>query len=87
MIVTTDHGRGDTDADWTDHGSDVNGAEFVWLAAIGPDTPALGEQDHGPDLTQGQVASTVATLLGLDYRSAAPKAAPPILELFWRGAR
>ena len=38
LIVTTDHGRGGTIEDWTRHGSSVEGAEFIWIAAMGPDT-------------------------------------------------
>src|SRR5688572_5264252 len=42
LIVTTDHGRGDTRVDWTDHGKNVPLAEYIWIAVLGPDTPALG---------------------------------------------
>src|SRR5919204_6513403 len=30
VIITTDHGRGRTPADWRDHGSKVAGAENIW---------------------------------------------------------
>jgi hypothetical protein len=81
LIVTTDHGRGRTPRDWTNHGRDVDGAEEIWLAVIGPDTPALGERRNAPNLTQSQIAATVAALLGLDYRRDQPRAAEPIADV------
>jgi hypothetical protein len=47
---------------------------------MGPDTPALGVR-AGASATQSQLAATVAALLGLDYRAAAPAAAPPLADL------
>jgi hypothetical protein len=77
LIVTTDHGRGLGEA-WRGHGADVAGAEAVWIAALGPGIPALGErQGHAP-LVLAQVATTVAALAGEDFRVAAPEAAPPL---------
>lgn len=80
LIVTTDHGRGRTVSDWTNHGRSVEGAEEMWIAVLGPDTPALGERRDTSPVIQAQVAATVAALLGLDYRSAVPRAAPPITD-------
>ena len=42
LIVTTDHGRGDTRVDWTDHGKNVPLAEFIWFAVLGPGYAAAG---------------------------------------------
>ena len=80
MIVTTDHGRGRTTRDWTNHGKNVDGAEEMWIAVIGPDTPALGER-HGGSVTQAQIAATMAALLGYDYRKEAPRAAAAIADV------
>jgi hypothetical protein len=77
LVVTTDHGRGSTRADWTDHGKDVPGAEFVWMAVLGPDTPPMGEREK-VEVTQGQVAATIARLLGEDFNAACPRAARPL---------
>lgn len=77
FIITTDHGRGDGRADWKRHGEDVVGAEAIWMAVLGPDTPALGEREN-QSFTQAQVAVTLASLLGEDWRSASPAAAPVI---------
>jgi len=77
LVITTDHGRGSTRADWTDHGKNVTGAENIWIAVMGPDTPALGERE-GVEATQSQIAATVAALVGEDFTMASPKAAKPL---------
>ncbi len=81
LVVTTDHGRGDPPAEWKGHGAKVKGSELVWIAAIGPDTAALGERTSTSALVQGQIAATVAALLGEEYRADAPGAAAPIAEI------
>jgi hypothetical protein len=81
FIITTDHGRGSGPVDWKEHGMDPPGSEDIWIAVIGPDTPALGERHDVPPVTQAQVAATVAALLGLDFRAAAPKAAAPLPDV------
>ncbi len=64
FIITTDHGRGTQPVDqWQHHGADVEGAEEIWIAVIGPDTPALGEVKESSQLYQNQIAKTAATLL------------------------
>jgi bisphosphoglycerate-independent phosphoglycerate mutase (AlkP superfamily) len=78
FIITTDHGRGGTLKDWTDHGRDVAGAEYIWIAVLGPHTPAGGERRETAPITQSQIAATVAAALGFDYSGAEPAAAPPI---------
>lgn len=77
LILTTDHGRGGTGRDWTDHGQRVEGAEFIWIATLGPDIPALGVRE-GVEATQGQVAATIAHLIGEDFVAVSPKSAPPL---------
>ena len=73
LLVTTDHGRG-YGAEWTDHGEKVEGAQYIWSAVIGPDTPPLGVRTGTPT-QQGQMAATIAALLGRDWRKAEPRAA------------
>jgi len=77
LVVATDHGRGETPRDWTDHGEKVPVADRIWMAVMGPDTPALGVRG-GVSATQSQLAATVAHLLGEDYRAGVPQAAPPL---------
>jgi hypothetical protein len=83
LVVATDHGRGATPKDWTDHGRDVPAAERIWMAVMGPDTPALGVRE-GLTVTQSQLAATVAALLGEDFRAAFAAAAPPLPDVFRR---
>jgi Metalloenzyme superfamily len=76
LVVTTDHGRGATLKDWTDHGRDVPAAETTWMAMLGPGADPSAAA--GTTVTTSQLAATVAALLGEDYRSAFPAAAPPL---------
>ena len=84
LIVTTDHGRGDAPVEWKSHGAKIKGSERIWIGVLGPDTPALGERTNVAPVTQSQIAATLATFLGLDYRASAPRAAPPIKDVFLR---
>ncbi len=78
FIITTDHGRGSGPLLWREHGVKEPGSENIWIAVMGPDTPALGERTHIAPVTQGQIAATVAAVLGRDFRRFKPKAAPPL---------
>ena len=72
FLITTDHGRGTMPIDdWRSHGTDIKGADEIWIAALGPDTPAIGEVE-GCSLYQNQIADTVARLLGLTYTTENP---------------
>jgi hypothetical protein len=81
FIVTTDHGRGSGPVDWKEHGIDSPGSDDIWIAVIGPDTPARGERRDVPPVTQAQVAATLAAFLGRDFRKAVPKAAAPLPDV------
>ena len=85
FIITTDHGRGSGPVDWKEHGVEQKGSENIWIAVLGPDTPALGERSHVAEVHQAQIAATVAALLGKDYRKAVPAAAAPIAEVLGKG--
>ncbi|MEO7041058.1 MAG: alkaline phosphatase family protein [Gemmatimonadaceae bacterium] len=78
FIITADHGRGSGLEAWTDHGADVAGAESIWIAVIGPDTHSLGELKGSAQVTQSQIAATIAELLGENYRAGSPAAAAPL---------
>ena len=67
MIVTVDHGRGPGLEDWHSHGQKIKGAEQIWLAAIGPDTAALGEMHDTATVLQRDIAPTILDLLNIDY--------------------
>lgn len=86
FIITTDHGRGRGGDDWTSHGESVSGAEEIWVAVLGPDTPNLGEVRGGMLTTQSQLAATIAALLGYEeeYRAFAPQAAASLQAVLTR---
>ncbi len=68
IIITCDHGRGDIPKlEWRHHGH-VLGAEYIWIAAIGPGIEALGEVKTKEKLHQNQIAATIAALLGYEYK-------------------
>ncbi len=66
ILITTDHGRGELNG-WSDHGSDVKGADEIWFAAIGAGVTPKGEVKESGQLYQNQVAATVAALLGFTF--------------------
>jgi hypothetical protein len=86
FIITADHGRGSGPVEWKEHGVEQKGSENVWIAFMGPDTPALGERTHVAPVTQAQIAATLAAFVGKDYHKAVPAAATAITEVFSPGS-
>jgi hypothetical protein len=86
FVITTDHGRGSGLVEWKDHGEKQKGSENIWIAVLGPDTAALGERTRTSPVTQAQIAATLAALLGKNYRSDVPAAAPPIEDVLTKHA-
>jgi hypothetical protein len=80
ILITTDHGRGNTPKDWGTHGAKIEGAQYTWLAAIGPDFPKRGEWRDTPTVHPNQIAATLATVLGVggDFAKKNPAAGKPI---------
>jgi hypothetical protein len=73
FLITTDHGRGTVPIEtWRNHGDEIVGADQIWLAVIGPDTPADGEQKEKNQIYQNQVAKTAAAFLGISYTNERP---------------
>ncbi|MCK6618728.1 MAG: alkaline phosphatase family protein [Cyclobacteriaceae bacterium] len=73
LLVTTDHGRGKgAKHAWRNHGRLAFGSGQIWIAAIGPDTPDLGELRFPNQLYQKQIAKTLAAFLGLEYENIMP---------------
>ncbi|MGA8706997.1 MAG: alkaline phosphatase family protein [Steroidobacteraceae bacterium] len=87
FIITCDHGRGSGTEQWKEHGVEEPGSENVWIAVMGPDTPALGERTQTAAVTQSQIAATLAALIGKDYPRAEPAAAAPIADVLGAGSR
>jgi hypothetical protein len=77
LILTTDHGRGEAPEGWKSHSDKVEGSDRIWIAVMGPDTPAWGVRKDVA-ATQSQVAATLGALLGHDYHGAVPKSGPPL---------
>lgn len=68
LLITTDHGRGTAlKGEWKHHGANINGAGEIWIAAIGAGVPAIGESAGKDQFYQGQVAATIARLLGKEF--------------------
>jgi len=69
LIVTCDHGRGDTSPEaWKNHGAGVKNSEQTWFAVIGPDTPADGIIKTQTTTYHKQLAQSIAKLLGFDFK-------------------
>jgi hypothetical protein len=84
LIVTCDHGRGDkVKSDWQHHGAKIEGANETWLAVMGPDTKPQGELKIPGQLYQRQIATTIAKLLGYDFKPSHP-VKEPITSIFAR---
>jgi hypothetical protein len=81
FIITTDHGRGGGLVEWKEHGVEEKGSENIWIAVMGPDTSPLGERANVAPVTQAQIASTVAALLGKNYPREIPAAAPLLSDV------
>jgi len=72
LIITCDHGRGDTNIDaWRNHGAGVKNSEQTWFAVIGPDTPHDGIVKTQTTTYHKQLAQTIAQLLGYDFKASA----------------
>ncbi len=82
VIVTVDHGRGDTAKDWHGHGDEVPEARYIWMAFISPDSKRRGAWKNSKVIYQNQVAATVCNFLGFDYLEQNPKAGKIITDVF-----
>jgi Type I phosphodiesterase / nucleotide pyrophosphatase len=78
LVFSPDHGRGEAPVEWKSHGTKIPESKYIWMAFLGPDTPALGERSSVAPVTQSQIAATIVSLLGEDYRSTVPQAGQPI---------
>lgn len=82
ILFATDHGRGDNGYNWQHHGDKIDGAEFVWLAAVGSGVKRRGEITTDEALGQNQIAATLCLPLELDYHDDRPTAGAPIRTFF-----
>jgi hypothetical protein len=72
LIIGTDHGRGRSARGWKHHRILFRGSSQVWLAVMGPDTPAGGEMKQRMHLKQTQVAKTISAFLSIPYANEKP---------------
>jgi hypothetical protein len=73
LFLLTDHGRGDKiKSEWKDHDARIEGADAIWIAALGPGIRHLGEIRHSEQLYQAQLAQTIAWVLGLTFTADHP---------------
>ena len=84
ILITVDHGRGNTVKDWTDHGEKVPEAQYIWMAVISPDVSLRGEWSKAETIYQNQVAATLSRFLNFDYSEQNAEAGKPIGRLFAR---
>ncbi|MET0638044.1 MAG: alkaline phosphatase family protein [Chitinophagaceae bacterium] len=81
ILITTDHGRGlAADGTWKHHGQKIPESNQMWMAAIGPSVKATGENKTSQQAYQGQIAATIALLLGKEYKPAHQPLAPLTLN-------
>jgi hypothetical protein len=78
ILITTDHGRGRTPADWNSHGAKVEGAQDVWMAFVSPAFTQRGEWRDHPQIHTNQAAATMARWLGVDWTEGRPGVGRPI---------
>ena len=67
FIITTDHGRGRKSQNWNTHGFWIGGSGETWLALLGNGIAPKGELNEKQHVYQKQLASTIATLLGITF--------------------
>lgn len=77
LILTTDHGRGAAaGGKWRHHGANIEGASEMWIAAIGPSIKPIGESSDDRQYYQGQIAATIAKMLGITFKTDHPVLPP-----------
>lgn len=81
LLISPDHGRGNTKQHWTQHGPLPAESSQIFLLAMGPDIPASGEMKADMQLYQGQIAATLARFLGFEYTAEHP-VMPVITTMF-----
>jgi len=82
IIITTDHGRGNSAKDWFDHGEDVPEAQNIWMAFVSPQVSLRGEWKDAEPVYQNQIAATLCRFMNLDYSEQNPNAGKPVAKLF-----
>jgi hypothetical protein len=82
ILITTDHGRGTNEFSWPNHGAQIEGAQYIWLAVVSPDIARRGEWENTDTVFLDQVAATLCRFLGVDFSKHNPNAGQAIRWLF-----
>lgn len=82
IVITTDHGRGNSNADWKNHGEKVPESQYGWLAIISPGSPLRGEWEKAETVYLNQVAATLCRFVDVDYGENNPRAGKPVTKVF-----
>jgi hypothetical protein len=78
ILITTDHGRGRTPANWRDHGERVERAGETWMAFVSPSWSKRGEWRGHEPLTASQAAATLIAWMNGDPKKFTGAAAPVV---------
>lgn len=69
LIITTDHGRGESDRNWHKHGLLTKGSGEAWMAFLGTGIEPLGEMKTEQQLYLHQIAATLAQIGGVTFET------------------
>lgn len=78
LIFTTDHGRGTEGDTWTSHGQKLPDSKNIFIAVSAPGLKSKGLLTHVDPVTQSQIAATLASFLGQNWKEAEPRAGNPL---------
>lgn len=67
FLITTDHGRGNNDKNWHDHGFFVRGSSQTWLAVMGPGLDRVKDKLSKSQFYNKQLATIIAQLSGEEF--------------------
>ena len=63
FLITTDHGRGKTKRNWSEHGILVSGSSQTWYALLGHTIASHGEMKHASQTYQKDLNRLVKEIL------------------------
>ena len=69
FLITTDHGRGSSFANWSNHGLLTPGSSQTWMACLGPGIDSLGELKTRKQYYSKQMVTTFSRMLGVEFKA------------------
>lgn len=74
FLISTDHGRGTKPLDtWRSHGTNIKGADEVWLVVFGKNVGSMGEIKNEEQLYTNQITPSIAKILNIEWEGSAIK--------------